>query len=63
LRNHRLIKLKETFWENNGIIPKEKLDVLGKEEQEFIITYKQLNIEYQQSFKIDIDLTKVQLTR
>jgi hypothetical protein len=55
--------LKETFWENNGIIPKEKLDVLGKEEQEFIITYKQLNIEYQQSFKIDIDLTKVQLTR
>lgn len=54
-----MIKIKETFWENNGIIPKDKLDVLGKEEQEFIMHYKQLNIQYQQSFPIEIDLTKV----
>lgn len=56
--NHRMSKITELYWKNAGELPKEFIPLLSTEEKQFFNDYKQINVEYQQSFPFDLDLKK-----
>ena len=59
LRNYRVGKIMETYWRNAGELTKEVAPLLSAEEKFFFNEYKNINVEYQQSFPFEFDLKKV----
>jgi len=58
-RNERIRRIKDAFWESGGVLPGEKMDVLSADDRGFYLEYRKLVGAYQNSFPLDLDLTKV----
>lgn len=56
--NHRIKKIREAFWDSGMVFSQDKLDLMSPEERTFYLDYKKANLEYQNSFPIEMDLTK-----
>lgn len=56
--NYRVGKIMETYWRNAGELTKEVAPLLSAEEKFFFNEYKNINVEYQQSFPFEFDLKK-----
>ena len=57
--NERIRRIKDAYWESGGVLPKEKMDVLSADDRGFYLEYRKLVGSYQNTFPLDLDLTKV----
>lgn len=60
--NHRIKRIKSTFWDYAGAIPESKIkEGLSEEEKNFYNEYKNNVISYQSNLPLQLDLLKVEL--
>ena len=52
-----MVKIQKIYWENHGTIPESLKSSLSPDEQNFVKAYQKINVDYQNSFPIGLDLT------